>query len=430
MPRLLLILAALGFLMTACGRGPTPPAQPAPQPFVQRPAAVVAQPQPGAVPGGDRPDRGLELRAKANEIPQLDEPWDLYAQLSSKDQPAVQDAVLVCEFRLPGKPSLLPWTRPDPLVKLRVAGGREQLLAGRNNREAFAVTAPLPALNDGDRIAVAIEDRDLLTRNDPIDSAAATFDGGLPVELNGAKVHGSCKVMPADEVERRRAEAERWVEQAAKDWVQGLRIVESARDFGYPWDGHAEFESALDGYAGLKGWDDASMIVWRKKFADGRSDFTQRATAAVRDRRSRATAAGTPLDHGGHRIQVVQRLCGEPAKRALQQAGKAVDVAPHCIVGLKLERAPGQSKPWSGPVQRGIGEHALAVVLPDGRTQPLRFEAAVDASGPTESPSVAPGETAALIYAADAWGWGRGAPLEDGVMLRVGGSPPAWLALP
>jgi|GEM_PF-5891075 len=424
MKKLLPFLVLLG-----CNSGGGSAPQPLAPPAVTAPASVVAQTQPGAIPGGGRDDRRLEMRASANEIPQLPDPWDLYGQLSSKDAPSVRDAVLVCEFRLPGKARLLPWTRPDPLVKLRVADRPVQLLFGHNNRDAFAVTAPLPSLNSGDRVSAGIEDRDTFSRNDPIDSAIAVFDGGLPLELNGTVVHGSCKVLAADAVAARLADAERWVDEAKEAWSGNLRVLPAARDLGYPWAKHADLEAALDGVAALRGWTAGAMTTWRAEFRDGRADFLRRTTAAVRDLRSKAVPAGSTLDHHGHRIEVVQRLCGTPARRALEQAGLAVDVAPDCVVGLKLQRTPG-APAWSGSLQAGLGEHGLEVVLPDGRTEALKLEAAVGTGGPLNNPSLKPGETLALLYSADAFGWGRGSPLADAVLIRVGGAPPAWLALP
>ncbi len=307
-------------LLAGCLPSSTPPTTPAPTP-VAVPQRLVELPPPAQVEvppaRTTRPDTGLERRAAANQIPQLADRWALFGALHDGPVPTVEGGVLVCDLRLPGSP----WwkSRPDMQAILE-HGGARQILVGENNRDATVVTAPLSHLATGDSLLLRVEDRDLLTKNDPIDGGSVAFPGSFPLLVTGAggKLHATCRLLRPDAVAERLKAASLVAERglAAYEGARGVDLT--APDLGYPWSQHRAAEAGLDEVAGLVGWEHPEITARRRRLAEAMAAEARTLAEAVQAQTAKATPAGRAAQRpGGGSLKVVALLCGQAAEARL-----------------------------------------------------------------------------------------------------------------
>lgn len=397
------------------------------------PSLAPGVPLPPAPSGGlgCRSTRRLEERATAREIPQIADAYELFGDLAGGALDPAVGGVLVCDLRLPGTP----WykSRPDMQARLQIAGGPARILVGHDNRDEVVVTAPLARLSAGDAISVAVEDRDLLTRNDPIDAASGTYNGVFPMLLTGVNrdLHVICQhqsaAATAAELPPLLADVDARVQ--AYD-TAAQRLDRSAEDWGFPWSEREAAERALEATVARVGWSDPRVAPQRQRLVGLEQGWDQRARGDVTVVASAAAppGSGVLVGAGQLRVSVGASACRTAARNLVVAAGGSADLAPSCVLELHLQAVgpavslnlPPDGLPLSLP-----GSATPELVLPNGWTQGLSVVSGTAASGPIPA-----GTTTTLLLAADTLCYDVSRqPLKDAVLLRLGGATPRWLKL-
>ncbi len=329
------------------------------------PAQADASPPASAPPAGTAlpasPAPFFDPLAATDRIPQLDDAWELYGELSDGPVPSVEGGVLLCDLRVPSTGIF--FRRPDLMARLTIRGEPAVRLVARNNREATVLTAPLARLATGDSIELSLEDRDLFSKNDHIDRATAEFAGAFPLLLVGEqrKLHGTCRLLRPDAVTERYGRARPQATAAVQAFGAALTPDATEPHFGHP---GAQLRAAQEGILGLvalRGWADAPSVALKAELGRHRATWAQRAGDAVKQAGSEATARGSAAAlPGGGSLTVLARHCGDAADAARRAMRPELEPFGGCVFELKI--TPGAGR--------------LDAVLADGATGLLRAEAA------------------------------------------------------
>jgi hypothetical protein len=384
-----------------------------------------------------RPDRRLEARLQRNEIPQLSDRWDLFAELKDGPVDPATGGVLVCDLRLPGTP----WyqSRPDMEAALTLGSQPAMYLVGEDNRDATVVTAPIVGLTTGDPIKLVVEDRDFIGRNDHLDSARGAYAGVFPLLMVGdaRDLHVTCRGMAKHEVQRRLALRKQQADEALTAFDQARELDPAAPDWGYPWSLHEDAEAAIERVPALAGWRDPDVRSMLDRSAGTRADWDREARASVRQMQASATPVATRVPAPGGRVDLtVQRaVCGSGISPLFTGYGiHTDDVLPNCVVELKISAPVSPAElPPSGIDNRALipGAGGVDLVLSDGRTEPLHVEAVV-VDGAHQSPPpgrVEVGADVRMLLRLES-DYGGGSPVPTAPMIRVErGATPQFLLL-
>ena len=423
--------------LSKSGQGGLAPSLPTPPP----PPGSLSSPQ-VTVParaGGllYRPDRRLEARLARNEIPQLEERWDLFATLKDGAVDPATGGVLVCDLRMPGTP----WykSRPDMEATLTLGSHPAMVLVGEDNRDATVVTAPIPKLAAGDPIKLLLEDRDFIGRNDYLDSARADYAGVFPLLLvgDGRDLHATCRGMRPPEVQRRLALRKRQADEALATFDRARALDPTAPDWGYPWPHHDDAEAAIERVPALVGWGDPDVRPMLDRLAATQAAWEQDASAAVKNVQASALPLGSRAPAPGGRVDLTVHgvVCDAGVTSLYARYGVTTALSePECVVELQVSApASAAELPPLGIDSRAQipGAGGVDMVLSNGRTEPLVVQAVV-VGGAGQSPPPARVEVGMdlrlLLGLSTATGDSQ--PLAQAVMLRIErGKTPLFLLL-
>lgn len=337
----------------------TPPAPGAPTAPV---ASATPPPSTAPVrPPGPAFDTGFDGRARRNIVPRIDGAWEVFGTLT--DGPTgdtVVGGLLVCELRLPGTPMFR--SRPDLRAKVHL-GGATTIVDGPNNRDAAAVSVPLPRLDKDQVLKIEVLDRDLFNKDDWLDAGEATYYGTFPLVLTGTrrKLHATCRLMDAATVSSRLTPELTRARDALARWRAtidaGVKLA--APHLGYPWSDHHAVENGIEAVVALVGWSHGDVTPLRDARTAGLAHWRGLAEAGVKQALAVAEKPGGTVQIGQTTVGPARVRCGSDAQAAVKGTSAQGQGTPRCVLEVTIAgEAPSAA----------LSVGSLDLLFGDGRT--------------------------------------------------------------
>lgn len=288
--------------------------------------------------------------------PQIPDAERAFRAARPLDAERLEGAVLLC-FVLASEPSedsrtmMLRGSAPrrwdlfaDPDLRIIVsAGARRSVIWGNENSRGHYFSVPAVSLRRGQRLSLAVADRDVTTM-EPIGRIDARYEGRLPIALSARYLEGECRAASAELTGARLAAA---MERATRS----IELVERAApslerpDLGRPRAAAAEARPALLEAAAWAGWRDAGVRGARTRFEAAERGFDRRLREAVAEAHRAAPRVGEAVTVGGGEARVRAFTCGARARALAAIEDRSRDV---CVAQLEVSATDDAAPAWLG----------------------------------------------------------------------------------
>ncbi|MEM9189799.1 MAG: hypothetical protein AAGF12_11520 [Myxococcota bacterium] len=351
----------LAFLtLTAACEFPTfaPPPGPVEEPATQ----PVAEPYVPPVSG--LPHEVARTRLRAGGVSQLADAERIFDDAAPLSVGVVQGGLLVCSIQLTPEQASDTFSSADIGVRVRIGRRRDRDLWGPDGQSRAYVTMPDLRITPGERVRLAVRDRDLFF-DDAIGRSSTRYQGAFPIVLEDDEFQAECRALDRATVHARVAPVLQRAT-AAVEATANLRPDLSRADFGFDPEKNTRALLALEEVDGWLGPHPAELRGLREQYDAHLEDFGERLSTELAEARSSLPAPGTDATFGrGIQARVVGRHCGaEAAGLVGDQAVYRPDL--RCVVELELRNQRASAISVNGAFQR-LPLDSVVVVDDEGK---------------------------------------------------------------
>lgn len=224
------------------------------------------------------------------------------------------------------------------------------------NFKSHYVTAPLTTLKTGEKVTVKVYDRDYISRDELIETLSATFEGKLPLKVEGKRTSFSCVALNRQEVELELALLLPEVERALKE-VEGELTPDLYNTFSFLPDVFYPAQDRITQIAALVGWDDPSVSSRILRIDQLRDTQKDNLTQALMETYENIPALGewVEVEDKVLAVQAEVRCDKKNAstyKKFMSSSYKQSFLSAPCVVELQVENKSDQALPCC---EDGIG---------------------------------------------------------------------------
>ncbi len=312
------------------------------------------------------------------EAPQPHTIFHLFEKAAKTEVAAAIDRdLLVCRIAVEGRYDV--FLAPDLSATLTLGDRPPFTIRGTEDSNDMLASAPLVTLKAGDRVTIAVADRDA-TGLEHIGEVVGAVEA-IPFTLSTDKIQVECRRLDRDGVETELSRANRAAEAALKLVPERFEGHPADSDWGYTRTGIGFVKDEVLGMAAVVGWADTRVGQWIDHIDKLDARWREAATISVKRLREGLPPARTPVvfEAEGVKLTIEGVACGEEALASLRAnpaipgiAAQRVKAA-RCLARVAVENT-GMRPINAFPMINAIGElHSLRFVEPDGSLSPALF---------------------------------------------------------
>jgi hypothetical protein len=262
-----------------------------------------------------------DLKAPGGRFPQLVDADALYRAARARREAVNGPALLLCRVSV-DEPRRWDFLRgPDVKVELRVGTARARVAWGVEDAATTTVSFPATTLRPGERVEVAVHDRDATTDEHIGTAATRVPKGSGALELQTPTFDMRCASLPES------AWSDRF-EAAARRARRALKALDDARPdltkegAGWPLHDVTAAEMGVQEMAAFAGWGEAEVRLAYEAMRDSLASWRTRLAAAVSAAEAAATPVGEAVAVDGGRVALAEVRCGKQALLPWRDVGR------------------------------------------------------------------------------------------------------------